>query len=557
MNGKENRLFERYKKRLAFDLLIRGSRFKAETFDYSMAGIGAVIEDSPPIVQGDVLDVEIPNSSIRFKGQVVRTEKFSTSTRIGIARLSPIHGSLRDFKLSDIIIGLNRSGKTGILHIRSGSVHKWVYVKEGDMVFAGSNQPSDRLGDMLLQEGRITQRQYDESSQVMLKTGKRHGAVLVEMGYLSPRELPPAIKRYIERIIESIFSLRDGTFEFQEGELPSEEVITLRLSAANLIYRGIKAIKDIDSIRQELPSLDAVLTFSKNPIDLFQDIVLEDSEKRILTFVDGKTPVKDIISSIDRPKDDVLKSIYALLETRIVEVAEKEETPDIKAEEVFEKKHEASAEFIEEVERLFDECSSLDYYRILRIKDTATTQEIRRAFYKLAKEFHPDRHYHLPSDKKYKLSQVFAHISTAYSTLSNPAKRKEYDKSLTLKPEKLGSNTEIAKRRFDEGRAEFKQKRYEEAARLFGEACYLDGSVSKYHFYRGIALGRLGRYKEAERAIGRALQLEPANAEYLAEAGHIFIALGMPLRARGSFERALRIEPSNERAREGLSKIGG
>jgi len=70
-------------------------------------------------------------------------------------------------------------------------------------------------------------------------------------------------------------------------------------------------------------------------------------------------------------------------------------------------------------------------------------------------------------------------------------------------------------------------------------------------------LGRLGRYKEAERAIGRALQLEPANAEYLAEAGHIFIALGMPLRARGSFERALRIEPSNERAREGLSKIGG
>src|SRR3990172_848329 len=232
MNGKDKRLFERRSKRVAFNLLIRGRPFRAETIDYSMAGIGAVIEDSPPVFPGDTIEVEIPDSSIKFKGQVVRSEKFPDSTKVGIVRLSPISGSLRDFRLSDIVIGIQRSGRTGVLDIKSSSVKKWVYVDGGDMVFAGSNQSSDRLGDMLLREGKITEEQYIKSSEVMLKTGKRHGAVLIELGYLKPIELPQAVKRYVESIIEGLFAMRDGSFEFREAPLPKEEVITLKLSAA-------------------------------------------------------------------------------------------------------------------------------------------------------------------------------------------------------------------------------------------------------------------------------------------------------------------------------------
>ncbi|MDQ4097986.1 MAG: molecular chaperone DnaJ [Actinomycetota bacterium] len=67
-----------------------------------------------------------------------------------------------------------------------------------------------------------------------------------------------------------------------------------------------------------------------------------------------------------------------------------------------------------------------DYYKALGVPQTATENDIRRAYRKLAKQHHPDAH---PGSE-----ERFKEISVAYDVLSDAAKRKEYDEIRRLGP---------------------------------------------------------------------------------------------------------------------------
>lgn len=210
----------------------------------------------------------------------------------------------------------------------------------------------------------------------------------------------------------------------------------------------------------------------------------------------------------------------------------------------------------EMIEDMYSKCERLGHYGVLGVKDNASVDEIKAAYREAVKKYHPDVHFHLGDDSlKDKSCDIFSYVSVAYSILSNPEKRREYDKVLTIKPARLAAVQDKARSAFEEGKNHLKKKNYQDAERLFQEATYYDATISEYHYNYGLTLAIQNKFREAEKEFEGARRLEPYNARYLTELGLVYLELGYPIRAKGLFEKALSISPDNTRAAGGLKKI--
>ncbi|XP_047939825.1 chaperone protein dnaJ 72-like [Salvia hispanica] len=69
----------------------------------------------------------------------------------------------------------------------------------------------------------------------------------------------------------------------------------------------------------------------------------------------------------------------------------------------------------------------MDHYKILGVHKSATKEEIKQAFRKLAMEFHPDKHSQSPKSLKESATVKFKQLSEAYETLIDDRKRADYN----------------------------------------------------------------------------------------------------------------------------------
>ncbi|HEY0135198.1 MAG TPA: DUF4388 domain-containing protein, partial [Nannocystis sp.] len=134
-------------------------------------------------------------------------------------------GLLRDVQIPELLWQLHESGRTGCLKVEHGDVIKQLWLRNGDPVFARSNQHSDRLTDRLLARGLITRSQYDAAQQLIAgNTGKRIGELMIDAGLIRPRELEESLSEHLLRMLDSMFLWQEGRWEFAAGVTSSEPV---------------------------------------------------------------------------------------------------------------------------------------------------------------------------------------------------------------------------------------------------------------------------------------------------------------------------------------------
>jgi hypothetical protein len=222
-------------------------------------------------------------------------------------------GLIADLPLPVLLQHLRQTKATGILSVASGVARKAVYLKGGQVVFASSNQPNDRLGEILLREGKITVREYEASIKAITK-GKRQGRVLVEMGALSPKDLWDGVQFYIREVVYSIFKWEEGLFHFEESDLPEKEKITVDLDVRELTVAGLRQVDPAGPIRHRFP--DGALVLER----VTEDEVggLEAYEGHVLSIIDGERSVLDVCRESEIGDTETLKALYAFLSAGLV-----------------------------------------------------------------------------------------------------------------------------------------------------------------------------------------------------------------------------------------------
>jgi hypothetical protein len=431
-NMENKRGFKRYNCHSACEIKIDSEVCHGFVVDYS-DGLG-VITDKSPLLKKDIeATIRILESDEEIKVQVAWIKDMSNEVKIGFKRVGNLMGSLKAFKLPDLLIGIQRGTKTGILEIVSGSIVKRVYINNGDMIYATSTYEEDQLGEMLLKEGKITIEQYNQSSNLLLTTGQKLGKILVDLSCLTARELYLSVQRQVQEIILSLFTYEESFFEFREGPPLGKDLITLRISAANIIYLGMKRIRSFVYLKQMCPSTDDILVMSQNPMNAFQSLSLPEDDKKILSLINGNSTLKEILKL--SPSDDFesLKTICAFLNIGIINGKKQgEQSAVLSADDVLKEEFdETPEEFLDTLAEMHLLCDAADYYYFLGIDREASDEEIQKVYYRISQQFHPDRHFDFPKhDIKGKLIRISTYATEAHNFLSDHEKRQWYDKTL-------------------------------------------------------------------------------------------------------------------------------
>lgn len=479
-------------------------------------------------------------------------------------------GNIRDTSLVKILVQLNRNQRSGTLSVSTTSYTKKIYLSGGDLIFASSSFDDDRLGEMLLKAGKISVEQYDKSVEILKSSrNRRQGAILVELGYLTPKDLFWGVKYQVNEIIHSMFLIEEGDYEFREGELPTQEVITLRMSVGNLIYAGVNKIVNWTRIRKEMPHTDSVLKLSEDPLSLFQNIELTQQDKKILSLVDGKRTIKEIIDSSWMGSFDALKVLYVLWSIGMVEdqiSADEDAAGEVckaKAEEtvtlndILTPLSEEDEILLKKVDELYSQIGNLTLTELLEIEGKADSETIKKNYYRLAKKFHPDRYFSSTDPSiKIKLTTIFDALTKAYNVLKDDRSRDEYFASLLGPRQDEGALDAVrAAEQFREGVADFKKGDFWGAIEKFKWATKMEPMNANYWSYLSLAYSKApGRVKEAEEALLTAMKLDPYNAELHTNLGLVYMKAGLKKRAYAAFQKALKIDPKNEKAKKGLEQ---
>ncbi len=235
----------------------------------------------------------------------------------------------------------------------------------------------------------------------------------------------------------------------------------------------------------------------------------------------------------------------------------------------------STAQMRREIEDAHAALRGASHFAVLGLTVSASEDEIRRAFARLARRYHPDAQRDPAlQDLRQKLNDVFVAVGNAYAVLRDPAARDRYERAMGLRM--AAPRVSVAAReaaaflstpaRADEPietrliRAEeaLDAQQPWEAIRLLEEAVAASGGEIKRRAQ--VLLGRAyadrERPREAEKVLLEVLQADPLSVPACLLLGRIYRERGMSKRARGMFERVLEIDPTQIDAVRELAVLG-
>lgn len=209
-----------------------------------------------------------------------------------------------------------------------------------------------------------------------------------------------------------------------------------------------------------------------------------------------------------------------------------------------------------------------DHFSVLGVSWQDPPETMRRAYFTLARELHPDRFVGEPAEVGAVASELFDKIRSAWEVLGDDASRDAYIKRV-IKGEKTEDELAMEKVRaildaeadFKKGLAEFNSGRLAQAYELFNRAAAAVPEETEFAAYAGYLTFKFHHGRDAEKANAGVTRLREAlAANEKLDAGWVLMGLvlhaqGQLTEAREAYVRALRIKPSNPDAVREMKRL--
>ncbi|HXT21412.1 MAG TPA: DnaJ domain-containing protein [Thermoanaerobaculia bacterium] len=216
-----------------------------------------------------------------------------------------------------------------------------------------------------------------------------------------------------------------------------------------------------------------------------------------------------------------------------------------------------------EVGALLSKVGGVGLYELLGVSVGATTGEVTAAFIDLGRRIHPSLHAWLDLPEAV-LRLLFEHAAHAYLVLSDPLRRKEYDREHPTKAEpELRSAEELAEVRREMARRSFRRaqslmrtEQYHYVVELMREAVQWDPRPEGLALL-GEAQAKNPRWREAAlENLQHAARLAPNDPAYRLKLGRLLEDMERTGEAIEEYRAVLEKVPKQPDATEGLERLG-
>lgn len=250
-------------------------------------------------------------------------------------------GTLKDFKVPDILQLISLQKKTGILTFTSSDGFITLIFQTGFIVGVDSfpKKLEMRVGSVLVKQDYISDEMLQRALAIQKRTNQKIGEILLGMGLIGKDTIQESLKTQAVEIVLSLFKWKKGEYNFKVMEYLEEGMSIIEpLSTDNLIMEGVQMLDEWPLIKQVVP--DDSMVFEPVPVDSRNIEIVDESEEfsgkgkgnkiflteteaNLLKYVNGENTVRDLAELGVFTQYKVYKSLYNLVGKSIIKAKDK------------------------------------------------------------------------------------------------------------------------------------------------------------------------------------------------------------------------------------------
>ncbi len=214
-----------------------------------------------------------------------------------------ISGLLATMNLPEILQWIKFGQKTGTVIFEHRGIVKKVYIEDGLIVSASSNDPKEYLGQILMCYGWIDEKGLSDAFELQAKTHKLLGKIMIDHFHLEQKQILQALKVKIEETVYDIFIWEDGRFIYADGlmDLQEHDRLDTAITIDQVIFEGARRLDEWRAFRQQFPADDVVFALKGGQRDLGDlkgDFFIETTYR----LIDGSRSMRRILLEARLPE---------------------------------------------------------------------------------------------------------------------------------------------------------------------------------------------------------------------------------------------------------------
>jgi hypothetical protein len=222
-------------------------------------------------------------------------------------------GALEALTVPELVQQLSTSLRTGMLLLAFAEDgeeprRKCIYFRDGQVVYATSADPAERLGSVLVRAGVLSEEDLERCS-LLVRGNRPLGQVLVDQKILTSGQVYEGLVLQVKEILLNAFVETGGTFAFLEGALDEVNAVKLPERTRDLLLAGLRRVEEAEELTRTLGGLDPVLARASATVRS-----LDAAEARLLEELDGPRTIKQAASAAGLDYLDALRAAATLVQ---------------------------------------------------------------------------------------------------------------------------------------------------------------------------------------------------------------------------------------------------